>query len=226
MNALFGMAVSSPIAGQFWFIRDLMALIVLAPAIHFLLVRKLALPSIAVLFCLWFLSSWPILWPRVEASFFFILGAYLSRPGINAAYLDRFGPWISAVFFGLLVVNSAFSDKLLFIHKAMLAAGVPSLWWLTGLAARTVRLKSLLMRLSGASFFVFATHEPLLMILRKVIYKLLMPASGATILALYFFIPVCLVAILIAAHGFLLKIAPSFTGFITGSSFRRSEHRA
>jgi hypothetical protein len=54
------------------------------------------------------------------------------------------------------------------------------------------------------------------MILRKLSYNLLSPASGTAILALYFSIPICLIAFLVAVHRYLLKTAPSFTGFITG----------
>jgi surface polysaccharide O-acyltransferase-like enzyme len=70
INALFGITVANPISYQFWFIRDLMALVVLAPAIHFLLAKRLALPFILALLCLWFTYTWPVLWPSVEATFF------------------------------------------------------------------------------------------------------------------------------------------------------------
>src|ERR1035438_3657752 len=95
INALLGITVQHPISYQFWFIRDLMTLVILVPVIHFLLVRKSALPFIAALFCLWFFTVWPVLWPSVEASFFFSLGAYLSQSGKSVRYLDKLGPWIS-----------------------------------------------------------------------------------------------------------------------------------
>jgi surface polysaccharide O-acyltransferase-like enzyme len=225
-NALLGIAVKYPIAFQFWFIRDLMALVVLAPAIHILLARKSLLPFITGLFFLWFFSVWPVLWPSVEASFFFSLGACLFRPGMSVTYLDKFGPWISAMFLGSLIFNSAFPDRLPYLGKFVIVFGAPSLWWLTGLAARTVRLKALLMRLSGASFFVFAAHEPLLIVVRKITYKLFAPASGVAIISLYFLIPICLIAFLVAAHRYLLQTVPSFVSFITGSLARSNQLRA
>jgi len=215
-NALCGITVHFPISFQFWFIRDLMVLVVLTPAIYFLLTRKLALPLIAALFCLWLPTAWHDLWSPVEATLFFTLGAYLSQPGSVMTYPDKFGPWISAAFLGLLIFCSAFPKSPHYLQILMIVFGAPSLWWLTGLAVRKATLKSWLMRLSGASFFVFAAHEPLLMILRKLSYKLLLPASGTAILALYFSIPICLIVFLAAVHRYLLKTAPSFTGFITG----------
>ena len=220
LNALLGIAVHNPISYQFWFIRDLMALVILVPAIHFLLVRKSALPLISVLFCLWFLAEWPVLWPSVDAFFFFSLGAYLSLPGKRVTYLDKIGPWISVTFIGFLILHSAIPDSPLWVAKAVIVVGVPSLWWLTLLVVRIAALKSLLIRLGGASFFVFAAHEPLLTIIRKVSYKLLSPTSGAAILALYFMIPVCLITFLVVLYYCLLKSIPSFLGFITGSAGR------
>jgi surface polysaccharide O-acyltransferase-like enzyme len=216
-NALCGITVNFPISFQFWFIRDLMVLVVLAPAIHFLLTRKLALPFVAALFCLWYLTTW---WPdflsSVQAAFFFTLGAYLSRPGKSISYLDKFGPWIGTIFLGFVILRSAFPESPLYLRDLMIIFGVPSVWWLGGLAVGKAPLKSLLLKMSSASFFVFAAHEPLLMILRKLSYNLLSPASGTAILALYFSIPICLIAFLVAVHRYLLKTAPSFTGFITG----------
>ena len=219
-NALFGIAVPYPIATQFWFIRDLMALVVLAPVIHLLLTRKLALPFTLALFCLWFFSIWPVLWPAADASFFFCLGACLSRPGKILAILDKLGPWISVTLLGLLILYSTFPESKLYLDKLVIVVGAPSFWWLTGLAIESAPLKSFLTGLSGASFFVFAAHEPLLMIIRKLSYKLLSPTGGMEILALYFLIPAFLIAFLVIAHRCLLKAMPSFIGVVTGSSFR------
>lgn len=217
INALLGISVQYPISYQFWFIRDLMTLVILAPVIHFLLARKTALPFIAALLCFWFRAAWPVLWPSVEASLFFSLGAYISQSGRSVTYLDKYGPWIIVTFLVLLIVHCTIPESLLYLHKLVIVVGVPSVWWLTLLAVRIASLKSLLIRLSGASFFVYAAHEPLLNIIRKVSYKLLSPTRGATILMLYFLIPVCLITFLVVLHHYLLKTVPSFLGFITGS---------
>jgi surface polysaccharide O-acyltransferase-like enzyme len=215
INALFGIT-QYPISYQFWFIRDLITLVILVPVINLFLARKSALLFVTVLFCMWFISVWPIPWPWVDAVFFFSLGAYLSRSAKNVACLDKLGPWISVIFLGLLVLNTVLSDRLLYIHNAVIVFGVPSLWWLTSLVVRMAMLKSLLIRLSGVSFFVFAAHEPLLTIILKISYKLLSPTSDAMILALYFLIPICLITVLVMLHHYLLKTMPSFLGFITG----------
>jgi fucose 4-O-acetylase-like acetyltransferase len=227
INAWLGITEIYPVSMQFWFIRDLMVLILFAPVIHFILARKPALPFLLVLFCFWSSLTGPTFWQNAtEALFYFCLGSYLSQTERNVVYLDKFGSWISAIFLGLLILNSAFPDSPFILRKVVIIFGVPSVWWLAGLAARNAKWKSWLTELGGASFFVFAAHEPLLTIFRKLSYKLFSPASGAAILALYLLIPICLVALLVALHRCLLKTMPSFLGFITGSSYRSYRQRA
>jgi len=226
VNALFGITVTYPMSYPFWFIRDLIALVILAPVLHFLLAKKTSLAFIVILFCFWCSAVWPVLWPSVDATFFFSLGAYLSLPGKSVTYLDRLGPWISAVFLGLLILHSAFPEGPLYLQRAMIVFGVPSLWWLVALAGRIPTLKLWLIRLSGASFFVFAAQEPLLSIFRKISYKLLLPTSGSAILALYFLIPIFLITFLVMVHRFLQSTMPTFLGVITGSANRPQKQSA
>ena len=220
VNAVFGLTSNYPISAQFWFIRDLMALLVLAQVIHFLLWRRLALPFIAVLFGLWFFKIWPLLWPSVDATFFFSLGAFLALPGKNLEYLDKFGTWICAAFLGLLILHSAFPEDTLYLGRLVIMVGVPCAWFLARLVAGSVKLKARMVALGGASFFVFAAHQPLLTILIRIVYKLLHPSGGLALLGLFFAVPVCLIVVLLLIHMLLMRGLPRFTGFITGSAYR------
>jgi surface polysaccharide O-acyltransferase-like enzyme len=236
IGALFGISARYPIDYQFWFIRDLIALVVLAPVIYFLLRGKWLLPFLLILFGLWFAAAWPDLWPsmvhsiflpeQIEAALYFSLGAYLSQPGKDVTCLDKFGPWISAAFFVFLVLHSTYQDRLPYLHKFVILFGVPSLWWLTGLALGSAKLKASLIGLVGDGFFVFAAHEPLQTVVRKVSYRLFSPTAGASVLALYLLTPVCMIALLVIVRRCLLKIMPRFTGVITGNTYRVGQQRA
>jgi hypothetical protein len=204
--------------------------------IYFLLRGKWLLPFLLILFGLWFAAAWPDLWPsivhsiflpeQIEATLYFSLGAYLSQPGKDVTCLDKFGPWISAVFFVFLVLHSTYQDSLPYLHKFVILFGVPSLWWLTGLALGSAKLKASLIGLVGDGFFVFAAHEPLQTVVRKVSYRLFSPTAGASVLALYLLTPVCMIALLVVVHRCLLKIMPRFTGVITGNTYRVGQQRA
>jgi fucose 4-O-acetylase-like acetyltransferase len=226
LQAIFGTSTGDPLAFQFWFIRDLMALVVIAPAIYFAVRSKVGLVFLAALFCLWFSGTWSPPWLGVVALFFFSLGAYLSQPGMKISYLDKFGPWVTTAFLICVCLRSAFPNSPLNLNKIEIVFGVPSVWWLTKFAVRSPALRSALTELSGASFFVFAAHEPSLTILQKLTYKLLQPTSGFLILILYLLTPLFLIALLVTIYRCLLKKMPSFLGFITGSSNRHYKPRA
>jgi peptidoglycan/LPS O-acetylase OafA/YrhL len=224
LNAFFGISVPYPFLYQFWFIRDLMALVVLSPAIHFLVVRRTALPFLLLMFLLWFCTTWPAFPTSVEATFFFALGSYLSLQRIDVNYFESFGRWTtiatSVAFVAFAIVNAVLQDNNPYIQKLMIVFGIPSVWWGSGLAAKNCKLRSSLIELGGASFFVFAAHEPLMKITRKVLYSVFLPTSDFAVLALYFLLPICLIGFLVATHRYLEKTTPSFLGFITGDAYR------
>jgi surface polysaccharide O-acyltransferase-like enzyme len=232
INTLLGISGIYPLLHPFWFIRDLMGLVVLAPALHFLVHNKWGKPFLIALFCMWYgvtwpLPVWPLPWPGAVAMCFFCLGAYLSQRKEGLAYLDRIGPWASLLFLAGSILNYAFPSSMVHvIHALIITAGAPSLWWIFGLITRSAALGAFLVGLSGDVFFVFATHQPLMAVVRKIAYKLFSPASGAAILTLYFLIPICLVALLVAFNRCLLKIMPSFIGFITGNPYRPHKQHA
>jgi len=232
INTLLGITGIYPLLHPFWFIRDLMALVVLAPAIHFLVHNKWGKLFLIAIFCIWYavmwpLMAWPVPWPGAVALCFFCMGAYLSQQKEGLAYLDRIGPWASLLFLAGAILNYAFPSSLAHVnHALIITAGAASLWWMIGLIIRSAALKAFLAGLSGDVFFVFATHQPLMAVVRKIAYKLFSPTSGAAILTLYFLIPICLVALLVALSRCLLKIMPSFIGFITGNPYRTYKQRA
>lgn len=77
VQAIFGIE-RTPISYQFWFIRDLMVLVLLSPIVYFIN-RQVSKFFIFILFGCWFLgvSLWHV--PSIEALFFFALGASLAH---------------------------------------------------------------------------------------------------------------------------------------------------
>jgi peptidoglycan/LPS O-acetylase OafA/YrhL len=220
-DALLGLFTKYPIAAQFWFIRDLIALVLLAPVIY-LLCRSRAVFAVllVVLLAFWMIGYWPLLWPGDNATLFFVSGAYLAIHKLNLCRLDR--AWVPAtiVWVCLLVADSISQGQARFpvLHNLMILAGVASIWSLTKFAAESRGASRALVFLSSASFFVYAAHEPCLTILRKIFWRIVSPHSDLTVLCLYFFCPVVLIAFLVLTFHFLSRKAPVFTGIITGRS--------
>ena len=70
--------------------------------------------------------------------------------------------------------------------------------------------------MSGCSLFVFAVHEPLLTVMRKISYKMLQPNNDLLVLSLYLIIPFFVIALSMLAYMAIKSIAPKFLSVISG----------
>jgi surface polysaccharide O-acyltransferase-like enzyme len=220
-DAIFGLT-TSPIAYQFWFIRDLIVLVVAAPVIAFIFKRRLGPGFILLIFALWVFDMHPLAWPNTEATLFFCLGAYLAYENKDLSSLDKYTLVMLVLFAPLLLIDAGFAREpvKLYFHKAMIASGVASTWCITSWIIKRENLSEWLKRLGAASFFLFAAHEPLLSIARKVMFKVVVPSSDLAVLSLYFSIPVCVIVFLVYLHRILDKTLPRLLGVVTGNRSR------
>jgi hypothetical protein len=216
INAIFGIN-RLPIAIQFWFIRDLMVLVLLAPAIY--LVIK-GLPKIFFLgiFVVWFFNLWPFYIPSLDAFPFFYAGAYFACSNTNLFVLDRFRIAILSSYSAVLLIDTLtkgyeFNN---YIHNTGVVLGVATALCLSKTIVGLNNVKRALLWAGGCSFFVFAVHELLLRIVKKVIYKVVAPSSDMTVLSLYFSIPVFVIFSSILVYAGMKSFAPRFLSIISG----------
>lgn len=206
-----------PISYQFWFIRDLMLLVLATPLIH-QINQRFPAPALALLACLWLLGIGLNFIPSTEAILFFFLGSYVGAKQGNLMALDRFGPKAVLLYSILLVINAIYSDTSYhyYLHRIAIAVGVLSMLYLTKLAVQHERLTDRLLLLGTASFFVYAAHEPVLTVLRKLAYKGLHPEGASITLVLYLGIPLLLISVLLGVYLILQRMLPKFTSVIVG----------
>ena len=69
----------------------------------------------------------------------------------------------------------------------------------------------MLLRYAPASFFIFAAHEPLLTVVKKLLPKAVPSALGVYLLA-----PVIVVAVLLVLHRLLARALPRVVGVLSG----------
>ncbi len=216
INAIFGIT-RMPIALQFWFIRDLMILAILAPVIYFFIVR-LPMIFIGLLAVCWFTGVWPISIPSSDAALFFSIGATVAYKHKSLFMMDKQILIIVPAYFFTLVADvlTIGADWNQYLHKISIVLGVISVLCFSKMVVLNSRLKEMLLGLSGASFFVFAAHEPSLLIAKKFVFKLVQPSSSFSILALYFLIPISLIVLLVGVYRVCARKFPSVTRVITG----------
>ena len=205
-----------PIAYPFWFIRDLMALAVLALPLHLVLTRTgWALP--AILAPCWIASWWFLPLPAVEATTWFTIGAALALRGRSLfgweGRLTVFAPLYLVVLAADIFLRLRYNWW--WLHAPAIALGVATALCLPRYVLRASRLSAALVTLSAASFFVFAAQEPLMTLVRKLAYRALSPGP-AVVTLVYLLEPLVIAALLAAVYFTLRRLLPRFTATISG----------
>ncbi len=212
-NAVFGFTWA-PVAYHFWFIRDLMLLMLLSPLI-ILLLRYLALPFLGGVFFLWITVNWPIYTPDAAGVLFFSLGGYLAMKGKSLFLFDRYGKWFVLAYFPLLLADVLWYDTPC-LHRCGIVVGLVAILFGSKFVLAGERLKNALLWLSGSSFFVYAAHEPLLGIARTLAFQFLPLNWPYTVLLIYLFVPLAVVAGLVAVYTVLGACIPRALRIVTG----------
>lgn len=210
---------SYPICYQFWFIRDLMVVMIFSPIVY-LLVKKLRQYAVLCLGILWGFAWWfDIVGFRSAAFFFFSGGAYFSIH--RKSFLALLKPTLpmAVVFYGLIVIAElCFRGQVWcnYLHNIGILVGIVLV---IALSARFIeegkwRVNSFL---SDSSFFIYAYHAMPLVLCIKVLLKLLQPRIDGMVLGLYLLCPAVIILIGLALYYLLKKYFPKITSVITGS---------
>ncbi len=216
LSALFGLQ-GYPIAYHFWFIRDLMLLVLLAPVIA-VIVRFVPIPFFLAVYICWVTETWPIYAPAAVGVLFFAAGALCGIKGQSLFAFDRFGTAILLAYLVLLIADVIWYEAWfnVYLHRTGLIVGVLATLYATRFIMRSDGLCKALIALGGASFFVYAAHEPLLGIVRMMAFKYV-PLNGAyTMLGLYLGIPILVMALLVLIHRLLTILCPRTLSMVTG----------
>lgn len=215
LDAVFGFT-RYPISYQFWFIRDLMLLVVASPVIWFA-ARYLAWPTFFVLAAVWLTLTWPMQVPESEPVVFFYLGSMVAIRGGSLFAVDRLSWWLVLLFPILLTASYAEHAAGLpnyFLHPAV-AVGVILALKASRWLAESDRLRDPLVWLGGASFFVYATHEPLITIGKKIAFRAI-PMSAGTVLTIYAVLPALVICLGLLVYWAMAKSVSGFLRIITG----------
>ncbi len=210
LGAVFGFP-GAPIAYQFWFIRDLILLVLLTPLLGRIARLQIAPVILVLLGVLWLLRLWPVPMPSAEASLFYMLGLVLAVRGRNpfpASVAGWIGVVVAMVAFVLQAQHRSPDLDQLFRDIGLSGAFVAVL----ALSACRVRFFA---ALAPVSFFVFAMHEPLLTLVRKLAIRALPEGQGASLL-FYLLVPPLVAAICVGVHAVSLRLWPQATHLLAG----------
>jgi surface polysaccharide O-acyltransferase-like enzyme len=160
---------------QLWYIRDLTVFVLLSP-LFYILIKRLGLILLLSSFVFWILEFNFFVF-RNQSLFFYILGSNLAlnykKFSLSQSRIKSYPfviIWISVVFIKtiLFYFNLAEPDLLKLFHKVGIVSGILAINFLyDNLYVITVSQIEKLKPLFVYSFFIFASHEPLLTIIKK-----------------------------------------------------------
>jgi surface polysaccharide O-acyltransferase-like enzyme len=217
-NAILGIS-EMPSAYQFWFIRDLIILVIASPVIYGLIRTSRGLIALPFLLA-WFASLAFPFYFSIEAATYFLLGSCMATFKV-APVVTRSGAALLALSL-VTLVSFALSATLFqadmmqnLADKIGIFVGSVAALSLAGRAAESPRCRQSLSALSKYSFFLFAVHEPVLTICRKLLVRFL-PNLEPLNLAIYLLLPVVVSVFAVQAYRVLDAISPSALRLVTG----------
>lgn len=209
---------SYPIYVPFWFIRDLMVMVILSPIIY-LFIKYCKFYGILLLGISWLFNLAPnIPGFSITAFFFFSFGAWFSLNNRDFTYDFQPLRWMTTILYLILVSISTYSWYNNYSNYAQVLGifvGLIALISWTAYGIENNRLKTNA-PLAGSSFFVFAYHGKPITLVAKVWGMHIFPTNEFMILVGYFLLPTIIVALGVGIYALMHKHLPTFTSIITG----------
>ena len=225
LNAFLGLRITanSPIAYPFWFIRDLMIVVLLSPFI-WRIAKHFPYTGFFSILTLWFINPQiPFFNLSYLGLFFFYSGAILSLKNPSITRIDLYGKKILIIYLLLTALDAYFMTIQNqqgwgeFQSRIIIFPGILSAWYIAGILNQHGIPKRILIKLSSSAFFVFAAHEPFLLAgLRKLMYKLIIPSGFLQITGIYFIAPLMTIIIALLVNMLLKKSMPALHKLING----------
>lgn len=207
-----------PICYQFWFIRDLLIVMLFSPILY-VLIRRLRHYLITLLGILWYFNWWfSIPGFSISAFFFFSFGAYFAIEKRNfVADFRRLFPYSFYVYLLISLNALIFKDYAWcsYVNMASIPIGIVAI---ISLVAHFIRRGtwSETPFLSASSFFIYAYHAMPLAFIVKLSFKVLQPSTDLMVLFLFCFCSTITILIGLVLYFFLRKWFPRLTAIITG----------
>lgn len=221
LNIFWNHKEGTPICYQFWFIRDLIIVVLFTPLIYYF-IKYTKIYGIILLGILWTFDIWfDVVSFSITSFFFFSYGAWFSINKRDFTVDFSSLRWGAAfIYIILLVLNTLLwynkiTDYYFFNNIGIIIGMIVAISWTSfGLKNNKIKPNSFL---SASSFFVYAYHGMPIALLIKFYMKLTVSyMSEWTMIIGYILIPFIIASIGVCIYAILHKYLPSFTALITG----------
>lgn len=207
----------TPILQPYWYIRNLIVLCLLSPAIYFLTKRfGILLLSIT---CMWWLFTNHNAFTQISI-FFFCLGAFCQINNLKFYPTER-GKNKNVVYtiaISLFLIDFVTHvyfpiNGILQIHRVNLIFSIVALFTITNTLATKYKLPDIFKR---SAFFVYTIHFPIILTIRKFLYKLCDTPNGIIQFTILIFAFITTYALCLAIYKAWKDIYPQSLDFIMG----------
>ena len=219
LNAVFAID-RSPLAFQFWFVRDLFVAILLSPVL-WVLIKRAPYVAAAVFFTVWLVNYDTRIFLRPDVPFFFFMGGLIRASRADVGVGARATIILSSIY--VLLVTARALAPYLIDESALLGAytrlmrviGALACWGIF-LRIASTELGISLSRWGPFAFFLFAAHFPLMAEVKLLLWKLL-PAVNDFWMVAHFLVSVVLTVILCLGIAVLLaRYVPGVFALLNG----------
>lgn len=202
---------TNPHAGNLWFVRELMTVILLAPLINWLIdrLRGWYIAAVAVFWIFCFVSVSAMYLQFISSALlFFSLGALWSKREIDpVACFSRYLKYAVALFLILGCVSVFLGESTLPAVRALkvvtipcaliIAFSVAAIWGQSNVRRRLFGEMALSDMIPGVAFYLFVAHSIVLWHFKLLVFHLFSPSTDigflATFILAYLFMTACLV---------------------------------
>lgn len=209
VNVIFGIT-QDPLAFQFWFIRDLMVLIVLLPLIY-LLLKRFDVALLLVLGALTVLNLPSFLSPL----FFLVCGGILTRY-LSLSDIQFKNPRLQFLALSFVVCSIL---RVVFglnqLAGLLTILGIPFWFCMTEELVKNKLIRNFLEYCAPMAFFIFAAHGIIIVFLRKAWLKVL-PVNSFFLTLGFLILPVICILICILTINIFSRLTPGILSWFCG----------
>jgi succinoglycan biosynthesis protein ExoH len=214
-NALLGLH-GLPINYPLNFLRDLVMLVLIAPALGMLL-RQAPIVGLAVVWLVFMFNLDGALVLRNNMAVMFYVGGMLGVAKSNLLMLDKYAPVALITFVVLCVTILMFRVS----NTTYLGYVAPFLLWSMAALVVNTAAGKWMSKMSKYSFFIFIAHAPVLYVTWFVYQKV---AAYVPYPVYWVMAPTLTIGVLVIVYQYAMKIAPTFFATIIGAKQRPAQH--
>jgi fucose 4-O-acetylase-like acetyltransferase len=210
-----------PITFHFWYVRDLIVMVILSP-VFLLVARKIPYLGLALFAAPWLLKL-QLGFIKIQwlGPLFFYLGCLIAVQKLDFTWLNRRKSLIIGIYLAMAIVMAIMQTYEITNFPQHLfecctrVVGTMAIWCASDLVAG--KLQKVCLNLSGLAFFVYAAHEPTVTVLKEVLERLSKNPNSITVMVHYLLILTIATLVTLAAGSLLQRYTPKFFQVITGA---------